>query len=724
MSPVIPMTKLGRLLVADGVISEAVLEQGLAVQQESGRKLSLWLLAEQLVDESTLCRYLAQAAQVPFVSGAQLDTAAPEMAKYLASATAAELAVVPAELRDEGVVLVTAEPEGLDDLKALAGQMGHPVIPALAARSDIARALARLYGVTDTTLWMDADATKRAIDDAGRSLEAESPRERPPGDNDPTHELRRDDVQQWLASYRRRDDLAEEAPAQQASISPDEAVWEDETPADVPTVGLFVDPADLDERATLAYRSPLADVTGAAASKHDEGTGDDWEADTAPPQADPLRATVRFGSKVPSPTPAVADTTPAPAPGEAAGRVGGQDTLDAVASVAPEKVDTSDAALAETSDAHVAIQHDDEVTTPKAQAPAEPDDEPLPAGRPELCGIPGLVPPKPKAKPKPKPAPTPAGAGTRFSDRYQMVDRLGVGGMAEVWRARVLGAEGFRRMVVVKKILPEYTTNREFVEMFIDEAKIACQLSHPNIAQIYELAEEDGQYFMVMEYVDGPELETVFEFARQKGPKLPPSVVAYIIEQLCSGLDYAHRKTDEHGNPLHIIHRDVTPHNVLVSYEGHVKVIDFGIAKAAAKMNVTRVGYMKGKPGYIAPEQALGMKLDHRVDVFAAGILLYEMLTHRRLFSDSANPNEFKKLARFDVRPLLRWQLKLPSVLRTMAIKALQVRPGDRLPSAQDFANGLRGYLRKRKQDPRDELLKYLRTHLPPVGGWDGPSAL
>ncbi len=729
MRPVVPMTKLGRLLVLDQVITEQDLSTGLSTQQETGRKLSQWLLEEGLVDEVTLARYVARTAGVPFVPGEQLENVPPDVASLLPAAVVARVGAVPAEVTAHGVVIATGEPEMLGALDALADEVGHPIQPALTTRTAVARSLAQHCGVMNASAWADGDAAAQAV------AALQDGEDGAPGDDDPTQEMKRDDVRTWLSAYKRhkqaqaaRQEQESQAPAEDepagpsGSLSPEEAVWHDETPADVPTVGIFVHPdelsmeditgdqevpEDLDDRATLAYRSPFADdgeVPKAAP---------DWEGDTEPPQPDPMRSTAPFGSKVPTP-----GGTPAVMAGPSSKRpkvMGVEETLDAVQSVSPESGEETPVA------GEGPPRDEDAITTPRVAVGEEPQ-ESSPEPFPE--------PPVRETEPRRAKLEVDLGAaaatpgGASFLDRYQFVDRLGVGGMAEVWRARVVGPEGFRRLVVIKKILPEYTTNREFVEMFIDEANIACLLSHPNIAQVYELAEDGGEYLIAMEYVDGPDLETIFEHASQEGPKLPPSIAAYIVEQLCSGLGYAHRKTDERGRPLGIVHRDVTPHNVLVSYEGHVKVIDFGIAKAAQKLSVTRVGYMKGKPGYIAPEQALGMKVDHRVDVFAAGILLFELITHRRLFSDAANASEFRKLAKFNPRPLLRWQLKIPSVLRSLAVKALQPKPGDRLESAQEMAAGLREYLRKRRRDPRDELVRYLRTHLPPVGGWEGPTGM
>ena len=216
--------------------------------------------------------------------------------------------------------------------------------------------------------------------------------------------------------------------------------------------------------------------------------------------------------------------------------------------------------------------------------------------------------------------------------RYELLDRIAVGGMAEVYRAIAKGAVGFERTVAVKRILPGYSQDREFVAMFIDEAKIACELAHGNICQIYDLGEVDNRYFISMEYIDGRDVRCILEeLMKQKlPPKIPAPLAAYIAAEACTGLDYAHRKLDKSGRPMGIVHRDISPSNLLVSFEGEVKVGDFGIAKAAEKLSRTRTGTIKGKYNYLAPEAVRGLGVDNRSDIFGMGAVLYEMLIGKK----------------------------------------------------------------------------------------------
>src|SRR4051794_15051932 len=200
--------------------------------------------------------------------------------------------------------------------------------------------------------------------------------------------------------------------------------------------------------------------------------------------------------------------------------------------------------------------------------------------------------------------------------------------MADVFRAQRTGAAGFERTCVVKRILRPYNDDQSFVEMFINEAKIAAQLTHPNIAQVYELGEVDGEYFMAMEYVKGMDLLHLLRFLAKRSPDLrhlPPEVAAYITLQLCRALAHAHDHTDERGRPLPIVHRDVSPQNIMIGFDGQVKVVDFGIAKAMFSMTEeTRSGTLKGKIAYMSPEQVRGDNPGAESDIFAAGVVLYE----------------------------------------------------------------------------------------------------
>ncbi|MEZ4270530.1 MAG: serine/threonine-protein kinase, partial [Myxococcota bacterium] len=208
--------------------------------------------------------------------------------------------------------------------------------------------------------------------------------------------------------------------------------------------------------------------------------------------------------------------------------------------------------------------------------------------------------------------------------KYLLLDRVNIGGMAEVYKAKAFGVEGFERILAIKRILPNMADDSEFINMFVDEARIAVQLSHANIVQIFELGKFENQYYIAMEYVSGKDLRQILDDYRKRKEFIPLSAAAYLASKVCEGLDYAHRKTDPSGRPMNVIHRDVSPQNILVSYEGAIKLVDFGIAKAEDRASKTQAGVLKGKFGYMSPEQVRGMEIDHRSDIFAVGILLYE----------------------------------------------------------------------------------------------------
>ena len=221
---------------------------------------------------------------------------------------------------------------------------------------------------------------------------------------------------------------------------------------------------------------------------------------------------------------------------------------------------------------------------------------------------------------------------------YLLLERISVGGMAEVYKAKEYGVEGFERTVAVKRILPHVAEDEEFIAMFKDEAKIAVQLNHGNIAQIYNLGNEQDSFYIALEYINGRDLRAVFQKCQQQGKPMPISQACYVIMKICEGLDYAHNKKDKYQRELNIIHRDVSPPNILVSFEGEVKLIDFGVAKAAGRASRTQAGILKGKFGYMSPEQVRGMPLDRRSDVFSVGVVLFEMLTRSLPFARTDDP--------------------------------------------------------------------------------------
>ncbi|MBL8921067.1 MAG: protein kinase [Myxococcaceae bacterium] len=265
--------------------------------------------------------------------------------------------------------------------------------------------------------------------------------------------------------------------------------------------------------------------------------------------------------------------------------------------------------------------------------------------------------------------------------------------MAEVWRAKTFGAGGFERLVAIKRILPNIAEDEEFITMFIDEAKITVQLNHANIAQIYELSSIASSYFIAMEYVSGKDMRAVFDRCRKRGEPAPIPLSCYLIAQCCEGLDYAHRANDKTGRPMGIVHRDVSPQNALISYEGEVKVIDFGIAKAAGKATKTQAGILKGKFGYMSPEQIRGLPLDRRSDVFAIGVCLYEMLTGERLFVGDSDFSVLEKVRKVEVLPPSHFNRKIPDALEKIVMKSLAKDVDERYGYASELAEDLRKFL-------------------------------
>ena len=217
--------------------------------------------------------------------------------------------------------------------------------------------------------------------------------------------------------------------------------------------------------------------------------------------------------------------------------------------------------------------------------------------------------------------------------KYLLLERIATGGVAQLFLGKIMGAEGFEKLVAIKMILPHLSGEKELVTAFIDEAKLAALLNHPNIVQIFDFGLMENSYFFAMEYLFGKDLRHILQRAREKEMPLSLENALYITARICSGLDYAHKRTDLQGRPLHMIHRDISPQNILITYQGEVKIVDFGIAKAASQNNVTSNGAIKGKVAYMSPEQASGAKIDHRSDIFSTGILLYEMLTRKRMFT-------------------------------------------------------------------------------------------
>ncbi len=282
--------------------------------------------------------------------------------------------------------------------------------------------------------------------------------------------------------------------------------------------------------------------------------------------------------------------------------------------------------------------------------------------------------------------------------QYYLMEKIAQGGMAEIFKGLSYDVHGIKKTVCIKKILPHLAADPEFITSLIDEAKLAVKLVHGNIAQTFDLGKVGDDYFMVMEFVDGRSLSQIAKRARAKGQRIPLDALLYFVAEILSGLDYMHRRADEHGEPLHIVHRDISPQNIMVSYSGTVKIIDFGIAKAVVKVGSTDSGILKGKFAYMSPEQAHGESIDHRSDLFSLGIILHEMLTGRRLFKAEDSRQTIRNVRRAKVDPPSAYRGDLPEELDRIALRALAKDRRKRYPFASEM---------------RDDCIKLLHAAFP-----------
>ena len=289
-----------------------------------------------------------------------------------------------------------------------------------------------------------------------------------------------------------------------------------------------------------------------------------------------------------------------------------------------------------------------------------------------------------------EPAAAVASSGPDHFGQYEILERIASGGMAELYKAKRTGVEGFQKIVAIKKILPHLADDEEFVTMFADEAKLAAQLNHPNIIHIYDLGKiQAGGYFIAMEYVDGRDLRAIQQGGGEMGVPLPVPLAVYVASKVAAALDYAHRRRDAEGHELNIVHRDVSPQNILISYEGDIKLCDFGIAKAASKASKTQSGALKGKIQYMSPEQAWGKPIDRRSDLFSLGVVLHELLTGERLFRGDTDINILEKVRVAEVAPPSRANPEVPQNLDAVVLKALAREPDDRYANASDLLRDL-----------------------------------
>jgi len=277
--------------------------------------------------------------------------------------------------------------------------------------------------------------------------------------------------------------------------------------------------------------------------------------------------------------------------------------------------------------------------------------------------------------------------------RYRVIDRLEAGGMAEVFVGEAQSVQGFKKKVAIKRVLPHLAQNKKFITMFLDEARLGAKLNHANIVTVFDIGAADNTYFIVMEYIDGGNLKTIMEILRKQGRHFPIKDAIYICMEACRGLSYAHELQDDDGVPLAIVHRDVSPPNLMLSRRGEIKVTDFGLAKATTQLEKTDPGVVKGKFSYLAPEQALGQEADARADVFALGVVLWEMLAGRRLFLGETDYQTVKLVQQANIPSLQRLNPEVDAEFEEVLGKALARDPNDRYQSAREMGDALTGFI-------------------------------
>lgn len=318
--------------------------------------------------------------------------------------------------------------------------------------------------------------------------------------------------------------------------------------------------------------------------------------------------------------------------------------------------------------------------------------------------------------------------------KYILFEKIASGGMAEIFLAKNQGAENVSKFIAIKRILPEFSQNQEFIQMFKEEAKIAIHLSHSNVVSIFEFSEERGQFYLSMEFVQGHNLRKILNRITKLQQFLSVDQIVYIVNEVSRGLGYAHRcVSGTTGKPLNIIHRDMSPQNIMINYEGEIKIVDFGIAKAESKIENTRAGTLKGKFGYMSPEQVDGLEVDARSDIFSLGIVLWELLSGKRLFISNNEVNTLRKIRDCHIPSLQPLNPNIPAELERITNKALARDRSLRYQSADDFHRDLNRFLHrqypdftvhdfsrfiktlfaKEREDIRRKLVNYGKVQLP-----------
>jgi serine/threonine-protein kinase len=281
------------------------------------------------------------------------------------------------------------------------------------------------------------------------------------------------------------------------------------------------------------------------------------------------------------------------------------------------------------------------------------------------------------------------GAGAPFG-KYRLIAKLATGGMGEIFLARLKGVAGFEKLVVIKRLLPHLAEDAHFVTMLLDEARIAARLSHPNVCEVYDLGEVDGQFYIAMEYLEGVSCSQVLQRARKEGRWLDIRLAAAVLIQACEGLHHAHELTDRNGGDIGLVHRDISPSNLFLTTTGLVKVLDFGVAKSRNALARTHTGALKGKYAYMSPEQVMAQPIDRRSDIFSLGIVFWEMLTTQRLFWRESEFLMFQAIAEEEIPPVTKHRENIPEAVAETVQRALARDQAARFGTARDLAEAIR----------------------------------
>ena len=303
---------------------------------------------------------------------------------------------------------------------------------------------------------------------------------------------------------------------------------------------------------------------------------------------------------------------------------------------------------------------------------------------------------------------------------YLLHRKIARGGMAELFHADYIRQDGFKRKVAIKRILPHLAGNPNFIKMFTREARVAALLQHPNIVQIFDYGQIENAYFIAMEYIDGKNLGEIIA-ALKKG--LPIDKAIFIISRICKGLDYSHTKRDENtGEPFHIVHRDISPQNLLISYQGEVKISDFGISKARSEPSLTQAGVVKGKMAYLSPEQALGETINHQADIYALGLVFYETLTGKRVYSFKSDVEAIRLIPKMNIDPLTTLMPKIPAELNRIVMKCLEKKQDLRYQSASDLYRELAAFKKEHRLTfDTSDLADFMRKNFQKRGNSSQP---